>query len=111
MGLPRPLTRATESQPRRWRTPALKDREMPRSWYVLRTKCGKEHVVAQQLTSKGTDVFFPRLMERVRIGGSKQQRVVQRIELRRRPRTLHRPRPITCGERVSRSQKHIRCGC
>jgi transcriptional antiterminator RfaH len=48
---------------------------MPSEWYVLQTKPRKEDFVAGQLSPRRAEVFFPRLMESVRVGESRQLRL------------------------------------
>lgn len=48
---------------------------MSTQWYVLHTKPRKEDYVVGQLTSRDAEVFYPRLMESVRTGDGRQDRV------------------------------------
>ena len=48
---------------------------MSTEWYVLQTKPRKEDFVVEQLTSRRAEVFFPRLMESIRICEARQQRL------------------------------------
>jgi transcriptional antiterminator RfaH len=49
--------------------------KMSAEWYVLQTKPRKEDYVAEQLGARNAEIFFPRLMESVRIGEARQQRL------------------------------------
>jgi len=48
---------------------------MSAEWYVLQTKPRKEQFVVGQLNCRRAQVFYPRLMESVRIGEARQQRL------------------------------------
>jgi len=48
---------------------------MSAEWYVLQTKPRKEDFVAGQLSSRRAEIFFPRLVESVRTGEGRQQRL------------------------------------
>jgi transcriptional antiterminator RfaH len=48
---------------------------MSAEWYVLQTKPRKEDYVAGQLSARSAEIFFPRLLESVRLGEIRQQRV------------------------------------
>jgi transcriptional antiterminator RfaH len=45
------------------------------AWYVLRTKPRKERVVARYLSAVSLELYYPRIIERVRAGLSVQRRV------------------------------------
>jgi len=50
-------------------------RSMSAEWYVLQTKPRKEDFVVGQLSGRRAEIFFPRLVESVRTGEGRQQRL------------------------------------
>ena len=48
---------------------------MSAEWYVLQTKPRKEDYVVGQLNARNAEIFFPKLIESVRSGDGRQQRL------------------------------------